>query len=239
MHPVLFRRWGIEIHSYLALLYFGINAGIVAGNLAAHASGLDAFRVYVATCVLIALALVGARLLHVMSHWKFYRHNRKLVWRRSQGVLALYGGLILALPLSLRLSWGAFWDVAVFTILVGMMFTKIGCLLNGCCRGHLWNSRFAIAFPTAHGGCEKRLPSQLLEFGWAGLLLIIAALLRSRMPFPGALFLFMTGAYAGGRLALESLREHEPGSASFGIQSWISLAAMVISAVVLGVLAAQ
>lgn len=239
MRPVLFRRWGLTIHSYTVFLSVGLVAGILAGNAAAHKSGLDAFRVYLATCVLMAIALMGARLLYVMSHWRFYRKNRRLIWQRGQAGLALYGGLFLALPVSLpllaalRVPWGGFWDVAVFTILSGMVFTRIGCLMNGCCGGRISRSRLAITLPDVHGGGHKRLPLQLFEAVWAALLLVIAAFLRETMPFPGGLFLCMTAAYATGRLVLQSLREPEADSGKFGTQHWISAATLLISAAAL------
>jgi phosphatidylglycerol---prolipoprotein diacylglyceryl transferase len=235
MRPVLFRRWGLTIPSYTAMLYVGLVGGIVAGNAAAHKAGLNAFRVWVATCLLIFAALIGARLLYVVCHWRIYRHNPRLIWRRGENGLALYGGGMLAFPLSLpllaamQLSWGAFWDVAAFTILVGMVFTKIGCLLNGCCPGRRSNLWIAMNLPDGRGTWGKRIPSQLLELGWAVVLLSVAMAERSKLPFPGALFLCMTAAYAGGRLVLQSARERPLEAGRFGIQHGISLTTLVIS----------
>ena len=43
------------------MLYLGLVAGVAAGNVAARAAGIDAFRMFAATLVLIGPALVGAR----------------------------------------------------------------------------------------------------------------------------------------------------------------------------------
>jgi len=234
MRRVLFQRWGLAIPSYTAMLYLGLVSGILAGNAAAHKGGLNAFRVWVATCLVIFVALIGARLLYVVCNWRFYRRNPKLIWRRGGEGLALYGGM-LAFPLSLpllaamQLSWGAFWDVAVFTIVIAMLFTKIGCLLNGCCAGRPSNSWIAMNLPDGRGVWEKRIPSQLLELGWAVLLLAAGVELWGRLPFPGALFLCTTAAYAGGRLVLQWARERPLEAGRFGIQHGISLATLVIS----------
>lgn len=235
MRPVLFQRWGLTIPSYTAMLYVGLVAGIAAGNAAAHRARINAFRVWVVTCLLIFVALIGARLLYVICHWRVYRDHASLIWRRGEGGLALYGGLMLAFPLSLpllsamRLSWGSFWDVATFTMLVGMLFTKIGCLLNGCCAGRPCDSRIAISLPDRQGIWAKRMPSQLLEFGWALLLLLVAMTICGELPFPGALFLCTTAGYAGGRLVLQSARERPLGAGRFGIQHGISLGALMVS----------
>lgn len=140
MRPILFQWRGLTVWSYPAMLYIGLVAGVVAGNVAAHAAGIDAFRAFVATLVLIVPALIGARLFYVASHWQLYRQSLWRICDRSGGGFAMYGGLPVVLLLSvpvlgaLRLDFGAFWDVAAFTILVGMIFVRIGCLMNGCSR---------------------------------------------------------------------------------------------------------
>ncbi len=72
MHPILFQWRGVKVWSYPAFLYFGLCAGIVAGNAAAHAAGTDAFGVFVATLLLIPAALAGSRILYVTAHWSYY-----------------------------------------------------------------------------------------------------------------------------------------------------------------------
>jgi phosphatidylglycerol:prolipoprotein diacylglycerol transferase len=151
------------------MLYIGLVAGIVAGNAAAHAAGIDAFRAYVATCILIVPALIGARLLHVAIHLPLYRQNRGRIWNRNEGGASQYGGYALALPVSvpvlavLRLPFGAFWDTAMFTILVAMIFGRVGCLLHGCCAGRPCESLLSIYLPNHKGEWEKRIPLQCLE----------------------------------------------------------------------------
>lgn len=195
------------------MLYIGLTLGVVAGNYAAHFTPLDTFRVFVASILLIIPALSGARLLHVAANWKFYNQHRSQIWNLKEGGMAQYGGILLAVPLSvpllaeLQLPFGAFWDVGSFTILVGMIFTRIGCLLNGCCSGRPSNSWFSIRLPNHQGIWTRRIPTQLMEAGWATLLLAASTLLWHRLPFDGALFVFVAAGYAFGRLALESLRD--------------------------------
>src|SRR4030095_2264466 len=141
MRPVLFRLRGVPVYAYPALLYVGMVSGVVAGNAMAHAYGIDAFAVFVAMFLLIVPALAGARLLFVAGNWSFYRRDLRRIWNRGEGGAAQYGGLLIILPLSvpvlaaLHVPLAAFWDVAAIAILVPMIFTRIGCLLNGCCAG--------------------------------------------------------------------------------------------------------
>jgi hypothetical protein len=61
----------------------------------------------------------------------------------------MYGGLI-AVPLSipllaaLRIDPAAFWDVGALTMLTGMVFTRFGCLLTGCCSGRATEGWFGV-----------------------------------------------------------------------------------------------
>ena len=85
MRRILFRWHGLTVWSYPALLYVGLVVGLVAGNAAAHVAGIDARSAYVATLVLIPLALVGSRLLFVVTKWPAYRHNFRRIWDRDDG----------------------------------------------------------------------------------------------------------------------------------------------------------
>jgi phosphatidylglycerol:prolipoprotein diacylglycerol transferase len=213
----------MTIWSYPAMLYVGLVAGVVVGNVASHAADIDAFRTSLATLILIAVCIIGARILHVALHWQIYRSDVSRIWDRERGGLAMLGALPLAIPLSLPLlallgvSFGAFWDVAAFTILTGMIPTRIGCLLNGCCSGRPSDSWLAVNLPDHRGVWRRRMPTQCLEAALGLSLLAGAAAAWSAAPFPGALFLSVMGAYGLGRLVLESTREQTaPGAITAG-----------------------
>ena len=190
MKRVLFRWRSLRIFSYPAMIYLGLLAGVVAGNVAAHAARIDPFAVYVATLILVPIGMLGAKLLYVATHWQHFRNNPSRIWNRTQGGAALYGGLILVLPFSLpllralHLSAGAFWDVQVFTLLTLMIFGRMGCLMNGCCVGRPSKSWIALYLPDHSGTWRKRIPTQCLEAAWAALLLISQYCFghRSRLP---------------------------------------------------------
>jgi len=75
----------------------------------------------------------------------------------------------------------------------------------------------------------RRIPSQLLELGWAALLLAFAVSLWPKLPFPGALFLCVTAGFESGRLVLQSFRERLPGTSKFGIEHCISSAMLLFA----------
>ena len=216
------------------MLYFGLVLGVVAGNVAAHAANINAFRAYVATLILIVPALASARVLYVAAQWDTYRHNRHRIWDRSDGGFIMYGGLpavlLFSIPLLrvLHLNFGAFWDVSAFTILVGMMFTRVGCLLNGCCAGRPSKSWFSAYLPNPKGVWEKRLPTQIFESACALVLLGSAIMVWHRIPFRGGLFLFVACGYASARLLMEFAREREAAS-RLSLAHVISLVTVLLS----------
>src|SRR5437899_4670584 len=113
MRRILF-QWGrVTLYSYPTMLYLGIVFGIFGQHHAATVIQIDPTRALTATLILLAPALVGARLLFVIAHWPAYRREPRRIWRASEGGAAMYGGLLIAVPLSvpvlaiLGLSFGA------------------------------------------------------------------------------------------------------------------------------------
>jgi phosphatidylglycerol---prolipoprotein diacylglyceryl transferase len=213
MRKILVSWRGWNLHSYPTMLYLGMVCGIFVAAWVAARSGLDPNRFVLATVILSPLTLIGARLFFVASHWDVYRNNRARIWRRAEGGMAMYGGLLAAVPLSIPLlrvmdlPFARFWDASTFAILVGMIFTRFGCLLNGCCSGRPSTSWLALNLPDYRGIRRRRMPTQLLEAAWAAVLLAAAFLLRGHAPFDGAIFCSALLAYGIGRYFLQKLRD--------------------------------
>jgi phosphatidylglycerol---prolipoprotein diacylglyceryl transferase len=217
VRKILLSWRGFNVYSYPAMLYVGLVAGVFAGTYVARGAGLSADRFAVAILILLVPALVGARLYFVLTRWEVYRREPRRIWRRSEGGMAMYGGLILAVPLSfpvlraMDLPFAAFWDAATFTMLLGMAFTRVGCLLNGCCGGRPTSAWFGLDLPDHRGVWQRRYPTQLMEIAFALVLFAAAFALRGRAPFSGAIFCSAVVAYGAGRFFLERLREDETG----------------------------
>ena len=237
MRKVLFSWHGVTVYSYPAMLYFGLVAGVFSGVWVAQTSGMDADRFAVAMLILLVPALVGARLYFEFTRWDVYRREPRRIWRRSEGGMAMYGGLILAVPLSfpllraMGLPFGAFWDAATFTMLLGMAFTRIGCLLNGCCGGRPATGWLALDLPDDRGLWRRRYPTQLLEMTFALLLFAAAFALRGRAAFSGAIFCSAVIAYGTGRFFLERLREDKTGGRDRAAMQTTSIVLLVAAIV--------
>lgn len=226
-------RWrGVDVPSYTAMLYLGCVAGVFAGAAVATSTGIDGSRFVLAAIILLIPAFAGARLWYVFEHWGVYRHEPERIWSRSEGGSALYGGLVLSLAVSvpllamLEVPFWTFWDAASFTMLIGLVFTRAGCLMNGCCAGRPTSGRLGLCLPDHHGVWERRIPTPLLEAGWATLVLVGATLLRVGEPFTGAVLLAVLVAYGAGRLLLEPTRA-SAGSRGSGANVLISALLLV------------
>jgi phosphatidylglycerol:prolipoprotein diacylglycerol transferase len=197
----------------------------------------------VATLLLVPITPAGGRLLYVATHWSAYRRQRDRIWRRSEGGLAMYGGVPAMLLASLPvLSWmglpyWAYWDVSVYCLLVAMIFFRLGCFLHGCCAGAPTDGQLGIWLPDERGVWDRRLPNQLLEVGWTLALLAAAILVWPWRPYPGALFLGTLAGYGIGRLHLQPTRSARERIVRIDLPWAISAATIILS--IAGLVAVQ
>ena|ERR1044071_642933 len=228
MRRVLFHCFGFAIYGYPAMLYVGIVLGIYAELYAARLIGIDVTAALAATLCLLMTALFGARMLHVLSHWSHYSRDPMQVLRCSDGGASMYGGLLLAIPVSfpvlatLGLSFGTFWDLASFAMLVGLIVTRIGCFLNGCCAGRPTSHWCGMYLPNYKGVWRRRIPVQILDASWGAVVLAGSLILLGDLPFHGARFLYAIGAYGAGRVVLESLRDEQDRVRGISVHKFIS-----------------
>ena len=208
---ILFRIGPLAAPSYTVMLYFGFVAGAAVGAWVAASAGLDAVRFALAAVVLLIPALIGGRLWYAVEHPRRFWAAPMSLLRTQDGGAGLYGGLVLSFAVSapvLRaadLDFWRWWDGGAVIMLIGMMVTRFGCLMNGCCYGRETGGPFGMWLPDHAGRWRRRVPTQLLESAWSGL--ILAAELAARPHLPaGGLFLTAAIAYGVGRIVLQLLR---------------------------------
>jgi phosphatidylglycerol:prolipoprotein diacylglycerol transferase len=160
MHPNALQLGPLTIHWYGVLVAVGFLAGLWTAGRRAPRAGLPGETVADLGPWLIVGALVGSRVLYVISYWHTLFDDPLIpsapwteIFMVQRGGLIYYGGLIgAALACLIRARWKKLplWrlaDVLAPSVALGCVFGRLGCLMNGCCYGRLCELPWAIRFP--------------------------------------------------------------------------------------------
>jgi phosphatidylglycerol:prolipoprotein diacylglycerol transferase len=237
MHPVLF-EWRIPsmpflgalgpvtIYTYGVLLAAAYLLGLQLAMVRARKRGLDQTRVLDLGIYIIISALIGAKLLLLVTDFGSFVDNPRalLDLARSGGVF--YGGLILAVIVALwyirRIGLPLWTTCDVFApgIALGHVVGRFGCFFAGCCYGKPtsvpWAITFTNPYAAANVGTPLNIPlhpTQLYEAGAEALILIVLLATESRgRRFPGRTFWLYMLLYAISRYFIEMFRGDPRGT---------------------------
>jgi phosphatidylglycerol:prolipoprotein diacylglycerol transferase len=152
MHPILIDLGRIQIRSYGFMLALSFLLGIYLAGRRAKRYGVEPQKILDLSVIIILAAVVGSRLLYVAFHLEQYA-NPLDVFALWQGGATFYGGFILAMAASYwwvqrnRLSFLTVADIIAPSIALGLAFTRVGCLLSGCCYGKPTGMPWGLVFP--------------------------------------------------------------------------------------------
>jgi len=252
MYPRLFEAGPITVYTYGVLLAAAYLLGLQLARVRARARGLDANRVLDLGIYIIIAALIGAKLLLLITDFRTFSSNPRelLTLARSGGVF--YGGLILAVVVALvyiRKIGLPLWttcDVFAPGIAVGHVVGRFGCLFAGCCYGKPttlpWGITFTDPFAAANVGTPLGVPlhpTQIYEAGAEAIILgILLATERKGRPYPGRTFWLYMLLYAISRFIIEFFRGDERGAVGmFSTSQFISILLAPLAVVMLVYLA--
>src|SRR5499427_3563335 len=186
MYPRLFELGPVTVYTYGLLLAAAYLLGLQLARVRAAKRGLDANRVLDLGIYIIISALVGAKLLLLVTDWSSFKADPRelLTLARSGGVF--YGGLILAVTVALwyiRHAGLPLWttcDVFAPGIALGHVIGRFGCFFAGCCYGRPttepWGITFTDTFAASNVGTPLGIPlhpTQLYEAGAEFLILMV------------------------------------------------------------------
>ena len=232
------------MYTYGVLLAAAYLFGLQLARVRARNRGLDANRVLDLGIYIIISALVGAKLLLLITDFKSFTNDPRelLTLARSGGVF--YGGLIVAVVVALwyiRRVGLPLWttcDVFAPGIALGHVVGRFGCLFAGCCYGkpttRPWGITFTDPFAAANVGTPLGValhPTQLYEAG-AELLILTVLLLTERKgrPFAGRTFWLYMLLYAISRFIIEFYRGDDRGTVGmFSTSQFISICLLYTS----------
>lgn len=254
MHPTLFHLpHGVPIYAYGAMLCLSVIVGRLMAVRLAERDGLDPELMGRCCVWTLAGALLGARLLYVVTNPEaFDRAIEVFAWWKG-GVVA-YGGFLgglLGAAAFCRIhavSLLAWTDCTVPSLCVGLVLTRLGCFMGGCDFGQAWDGPWAVRFPAGSPAFEEQAlqgllpagstqslpvhPTQLYE-SVAGLaLLALVMAVRRRRTFSGQAFVAFVAAYSVVRYAIEVFRaDSDRGTVGpFSTSQFIAIATLLSAA---------
>jgi phosphatidylglycerol---prolipoprotein diacylglyceryl transferase len=255
MHPRLLElpwaipRFGtITVYTYGVLLAAAYLLGLQLALRRARARKLDGTRVMDLGIYIIISALIGAKLLLLVTDFEAFRQNpaELLNLLREGGVF--YGGLIVAVLVALwyiRRVGLPLWttcDVFAPGIALGHVVGRFGCFFAGCCFGKPtsvpWAITFTDPFAAANVGTPLNVPlhpTQLYEAG-AEFLILIVLLTTEKLgrKFAGRTFWLYMLLYAVSRFVIEFYRGDERGNV--GPLSTSQFVSVILAPLALGML---
>jgi phosphatidylglycerol:prolipoprotein diacylglycerol transferase len=252
MYPRLFELGPITVYTYGVLLASAYLLGLRLAMTRARAWSLDAARILDLGIYIIISALIGAKLLLLVTDFGVFRNDPRelLTLARSGGVF--YGGLILAVAVALwyiRRSGLPLWttcDVFAPGIALGHAIGRVGCFFAGCCYGKPttlpWGITFTDPFAASNVGTPLGVhlhPTQLYEAG-AELLILFGLLLTEKKgkTYAGRTFWLYILLYAISRYIIEIFRGDERGAVGiFSTSQFISIILAPLAIVMLMYLA--
>jgi phosphatidylglycerol:prolipoprotein diacylglycerol transferase len=238
MYPRLFELGPVTLYTYGVLLAAAYLVGLKLAMVRAKARGLDHNRVLDLGIYIIISALVGAKLLLLITDFRTFTADPRelLTLARSGGVF--YGGLILAVAVALwyiRRVGLPLWttcDVFAPGIALGHVVGRFGCFFAGCCYGKPtslpWGITFTDPFAAANVGTplnQALHPTQLYEAGAEFLILVLLLVTeRKGRPYPGRTFWLYMLLYAISRFIIEFFRGDDRGVVfGFSTSQFISI----------------
>lgn len=150
---------GIPIRGYGVMVLTGSITGLVMAAHRARQMKLSPEVIYSLAFGMFILGILGARLFFVIEYWETrfqfgnWQETLFAVLKFTEGGLVVYGALIgatiafLWFTLKNHLPPLAIADLIAPSLLAGLAFGRIGCLLNGCCYGGETTQPWAISFP--------------------------------------------------------------------------------------------
>src|SRR2546428_4776562 len=248
MYPRLLELGPITVYTYGVLLAAAYLLGLKLAMVRAKARGLDQTRVLDLGIYIIISALVGAKLLLLVTDFQTFKNDPRelLTLARSGGVF--YGGLILAVVVALwyiqRVGLPLWTTCDAFApgIALGHVIGRFGCLFAGCCYGKPTSKPCGITFTHSFAAVNVGTPlgtplhpTQLYEAG-AELLILIVLLVTERKgrPFAGRTFWLYMLLYSISRFIIEFYRGDERGAV--GIFSTSQFISIILAPLAVGML---
>jgi phosphatidylglycerol:prolipoprotein diacylglycerol transferase len=225
MHPILFEIPKIEIGDWIIgpipirmyglMIGIGFLLGIYLASRRAKKEGLNQDLILDMGVYLLLAAIIGSRVLYVLTTLQEFTRNPLDVFAIWKGGLVFYGGLLAAVPVGIwyvkkhSLPVWKTSDIMAPYVALGHAFGRLGCFFAGCCYGAPCSGPFCITFNDSHSLAPLGVPlfpTQLMESGGEFFVFGSLIFLRRYKKFDGQLFWLYSIFYAVLRFSVEFFR---------------------------------
>jgi len=142
----------LRIYGYGLMLVLGFMLAIYMARWRARRMGENPDELTYAGLIALVAGVLGARVAYIIEQWHHYsKASFGEILNLTSGGLIYYGGLGLGMVAVIvflfvrRLPVRRFLDIIAPTLMLGLAFGRLGCLLNGCCWGGLVDDHWAFA----------------------------------------------------------------------------------------------
>jgi len=242
---------GPFIHFYALCILAGIVVAAIWTNRRLTRRGAEPWVVVDIALLAVPLAIIGARIFHVVTHPGFYFGDDKDIWaifRIWEGGIAIFGSLIggaIGAWLGCRWTGIRFWtfaDALAPALLLAQAMGRFGNWFNqelfGLPTDLPWGLEISpdnSAFPPGLADDTLFHPTFLYEVIWnvLGVLVLVWAGRRLRLQW-GRLFGLYLVWYCAGRIVWESIRI-DPSEIILGLRTnvWAAILGVVVGLVIL------
>ncbi len=226
---IAFQIGYFTVRWYGVLMSLAMAVGVILAYREAKRQHLDVNDLLNLCLLILPFAVVGARLYYVLCNLSYYSQNPVLIFKTWTGGMAIHGGIIAALIVSLiychkhKLKFLLWADLLVPSLVLGQAIGRWGNFFNQEAYGYVTTVPWAMYIDGAY-----RHPTFLYESLWdVGVFFVLMILIRKKHKI-GSIFASYLVFYSIGRFFVEYFRTD---SLMFGPFS----AAMVVSG--LGVVA--
>jgi len=250
LHPILIDLGFFQLPTYGPLMVAALVTAMVLAIRQGKRAGLDSGRLLDFTTWLIIVALLGAKVLMVLTDWRTY-------WERPSELVSLstlraggvfYGGFIAAVFFAwwyVRVHelprWKVF-DAYAPSIVLGLGIGRLGCFAAGCDYGKPTESALGVIFthPLAQQVSGTPLgirlhPTQLYETLACVLIFVVLMGRYRQKKYDGQIFVWYLALYAVARFILEFWRGDRDRGFIFGgllsTSQFIAVLALGVAAV--------
>lgn len=246
--------FGIDIYWYAIIIVSGMVIAFLLAQHEAKRVGQDPELYWDFAIVAIPVSVICARIYFIIFSWDIYKNNLAKIFAIREGGLAIYGGIIGGILVSVifcklrKIKLGIFADVAAPSLLLGQIIGRWGNFVNREAFGGYTESLLALRYKAEqvykipqsvfdrkilYNGVEyiQVQPTFLYESLWNLAIFVILLWYKKYKKFDGEIFILYLLGYSLGRVWIEGLRTDQLmlGTTNIAVSQLLSAIFIVIS----------